>query len=1363
MNIDERNNLIALANDAGEYEGLLGMGYSEGGEVEEESPDEETEVQGYAEGGLVNPYAADDPNAPLSQNVQQTASGPKFFTDVLANQPLPGAPLGQGVVPEGATAPKPGPYDNLFLPKVSPTAGAPTAEVAPPTSPLRAATPTGAPTAAQALQGMKFAEPSFAISPAAPITTPTFTKPVLKAEKDLPAQVVNLAPMQVLESYGGTPVSFARPTNAAARLEDTGTSGVGGVSFSGSGTTAGQPAETPRTPAGYAYTSYQTLSPEALVGAGNKTQILDMFKGVATQQQADVDALRKEYNLAMSYGNTDLANRLKGILIEQEKDVEKVKQDQAMAAKYMTGVGGAYETPDIYRARREADWLKNQGVTGYTDVDLGAIGFTPETKADPFSQALTQQQKEYTAANSLYSELSKQFGAQSDIAKNYLNDVVNPQKQQYEQLSKLAGDVGKANLYGTITGAAAYKDFTPLKLAEIRNEAQTTAAFAPTIKTYEGNVAKLVAARDQADKLGLSGYASRLNQLLDTENSRLEQARGARQSAIDQAQPDPMRDLILGKQLSAQKIEGFTGVDIGNVDFSKMQATSFDPIIARQQQDATAAQNTYNQLVGLYGDKADITRNFLNDVLTPQKAELTQAINLKTAANTAIGAYNTGKSYGYLNPPAIAVTKATSDEAINKAFDDFIKNNYEKRIGLLDTAKAKAEQAGLGQYGDYFNQLMDTQRSYIDRANEARNATFAKRDVATRAHGSPITGEVASSKSRAMLKKLQGDEPSPVMRAEGSPATGEVSSLERTETPVVGSIGRGIQRASEFASAPFGYDNPPVRMLLEALNIPAAGRAVEDIAQGLPLTRGKGTATYPTENAKALLEATLNVAPAAGPAAKMVAKGAKKAAKELGPTLAEQAMKYAPAAEPMYAVKPKGGTFYPSSFGSRMDDYLDDVVRNLSRSTTLSGKDAEGVAEFIRNKGRKYLTTEYGTAEDSLRKALLEGRLPRFGTDKQAFRTYALKAARGEGRGAGAAAEEGGDAAQALSRLMGDPEAITDLEKAYDAATAIRAKLIKPSDVQANEGYSIANKVEAQLREKLRAEGVPEELINIEYPYPTTIEDLSKSYASESEKNLGRVIEESLPGGAPTELRSQFPKDVESMLYAVKNTEPIYDVGQPSLDFLKASNLAEGIASIPLKDLQRMSFPEAVIKGTKNMKLVRDWQEVLKNAESGKSLPKQLYFKGTEPVKELGENLQWVRVTSPDAVELEGAAMRHSVGGYKTSNNYNLGGKDAFNQGRARIYSLRDSKGVPQVTVEVEALPNGELNVTRQIQAKFNSEPTAEQKRAIFRLFDELNPSSMRSTVYSRDRTGSSLKEDAVVNWGNEYQDYLKYKNKDGE
>jgi hypothetical protein len=458
-------------------------------------------------------------------------------------------------------------------------------------------------------------------------------------------------------------------------------------------------------------------------------------------------------------------------------------------------------------------------------------------------------------------------------------------------------------------------------------------------------------------------------------------------------------------------------------------------------------------------------------------------------------------------------------------------------------------------------------------------------------------------------------------------------------------------------------------------------------------------------------------------------------------------------AGPMYAVKPKGGAFYPSSFGSRMDDYLEDVVKGLSRAEGLAGKDANAVADFIRTKGRKYLTSEFGTGDDPLRIALFEGRLPRFGKDKELFRSYALEAARGTGRGPGAA-EEGGDAAQTLRRLMGDPEAAVDLERAYDRATGINARLIRPTEAD----YTAANKAQDQLRQKMLAEGVPQDLIEVEYPRPITVEGLKKSYMTDADKNLAAAMEEASGFGAPTELRTQFPKDVETMLYAARNDQPIYDISPPQMDFLRPTNLAESLASIPVKDLQRMSFPEAVVQGTKNMKLSRDWQEVISKAKDGKPIPKDVYFKGTTPVYEIDKNQQWVRIMTPDAVELEGAAMRHSVGDYKYKDSYGHGGKEGFKTGRARIYSLRNEKGVPKITVQTEFTDDG-LDVT-QVKSKFNSAPSAEEQRAVFELFDTLGPRKITSETYRYDRAGNSLDEAdrPTVNWGDLYSQYKNYK-----
>ena len=812
-------------------------------------------------------------------------------------------------------------------------------------------------------------------------TAQTFTKPTLLSAEEAVKQQPVLVRYQPDIKYGGLQ-TYQGPlqTSPYKDEEPTAPTTTPGVPTTG----VPAPVAATRTPLGYEYSPYVSLTPDQISGSGNRAQITDMFKGIVSQQQKDVENLRTEYNQAMAIGNMPLASQLKGILGVQEQELAAAKADQLNANKYFTGVGGAYETPETLRQRvlgEQFKALKLGDELAYRGVDLGGIQVAAGMKTDPFTAELTRQQNEATAAQNVYNRLSSAYGKDSQIAKDYLEQVVTPQQAEYKQMLALTtparGAVAPTNIFSTITAGEAYKGFTAPKLNEIRNVVATENAYKPVITGFETNITNLTKARDQADALGLSGYSSRLNQLIDTENAKLEQARGERQSAIDKAQPDPMRDLILGKQMTAQKIEGFTGVDIGGVDFSKMQAAAFDPIIARQNKDVLAAQNTYNQLVSLYGANNDTTKAFLNDVLNPQKQELAQANAFKTAANTAIGAYNTGKGYGYLNPPNIAVSKATTDAAINKAYDDFIRNNYEKRISTLDAAKAKAEQAGLGQYGDYFNQLMDTQRSYIDRANQARDATFAKRDAATRAKGSPPEGEVADSRSRALLKKLSGGGEATtaplqkfahggaVHRAEGSPVYGEI--------PDTGPITKDT-RAAFKAKGPSASNvaSESARLLRNLLGegvsniesglrgsiaaIPGTFGDIESIFRESDKTRKLATTeevlrdympgrlTKPTKEAAGFEEVgTYLPLPIPAGTVSKVAKGAKtgakKALEELGPTagsILERAV-------PKFNIVPEGPaaanmaqrTEQGKYFSGRLDNFVSEVRNPVTKQQFL--------------------------------------------------------------------------------------------------------------------------------------------------------------------------------------------------------------------------------------------------------------------------------------------------------------------------------------------------------------------------------------------------------------------------------------------
>ena len=220
-------------------------------------------------------------------------------------------------------------------------------------------------------------------------------------------------------------------------------------------------------------------------------------------------------------------------------------------------------------------------------------------------------------------------------------------------------------------------------------------------------------------------------------------------------------------------------------------------------------------------------------------------------------------------------------------------------------------------------------------------------------------------------------------------------------------------------------------------------------------------------------------------------------------------------------------------------------------------------------------------------------------------------------------------------------------------------------------------------------------------------------------------------------------------------------MGNPSVDFLDTRKVAEGIMTIPVKELKNMSFPEAVIRGEKNLKFERDWQEVIAQAEKGKPLPKKIYMEGTEPLYKVDDKSQWVRVVSPNAVELEGAAMGHSVGKYKTESSYGKGGKEAFKAGTARVFSLRNEKGIPSLTVETTF--KDDAYQIHQVKSVFNSEPSAAEKKIVFELFDRLNPTSLHThEKYFNARNGRTIPtEDQVsLNWSNLYNEYKLYKNK---
>jgi len=103
--------------------------------------------------------------------------------------------------------------------------------------------------------------------------------------------------------------------------------------------------------------------------------------------------------------------------------------------------------------------------------------------------------------------------------------------------------------------------------------------------------------------------------------------------------------------------------------------------------------------------------------------------------------------------------------------------------------------------------------------------------------------------------------------------------------PMVSGVADGLRYIDDFVSKPFGYENPPGKILSEVLGIPAVIRTLDRVSYGEPLVTGKGQTTQLKPDT---VDAALSVLPLAG---KIVQAGPY-AMEKLGPKASDMAEKY---------------------------------------------------------------------------------------------------------------------------------------------------------------------------------------------------------------------------------------------------------------------------------------------------------------------------------------------------------------------------------------------------------------------------------------------------------------------------------------
>jgi hypothetical protein len=410
------------------------------------------------------------------------------------------------------------------------------------------------------------------------------------------------------------------------------------------------------------------------------------------------------------------------------------------------------------------------------------------------------------------------------------------------------------------------------------------------------------------------------------------------------------------------------------------------------------------------------------------------------------------------------------------------------------------------------------------------------------------------------------------------------------------------------------------------------------------------------------------LSPTAGPRAAIAAgkavKGTAKAALEdlsmaatgQGGSPFAQKLATATGIEPKFAVRPKGGVSLGAASAAdvpltRVDEKIKQTVEGIDTSTE-QGKE---VANFFDKKMRSYYQNQYGTPDDPLFKAIVAGRIQPLMANPRLV-----------------------DAARA-----GDPQALKDLRQAYDASTGVQTVASrKVLDELGKHPFDM----EGDVRKLIKAQS-PEEntlMISATGLNKKELEAYSMMYGPKGFKD---IVSEGEAGKLLRLLnQTDLPPHVRQ---AVAKGEPIYAITGGTSRMLPTDEIRDYLFTRTPAEIKNMGVVDVAAKS-------REWHRRMEAARKNpeKFSSKEL-FQGTDTVLDINK-YKWVDVKTPDALSLEGNIMGHCVGGSNYCN--------AVSKETTKIVSLRDKKGIPHVTIQLDKTPEGFTRVA-QIKGTANNSP----------------------------------------------------------
>ena len=524
----------------------------------------------------------------------------------------------------------------------------------------------------------------------------------------------------------------------------------------------------------------------------------------------------------------------------------------------------------------------------------------------------------------------------------------------------------------------------------------------------------------------------------------------------------------------------------------------------------------------------------------------------------------------------------------------------------------------------------------------------------------------------------------------------EVSS-RKPKHPLAELLGKGVGAVHEFASKPFGYENPPGEMASSLLGLPAVATTLERFAYGEPLTRGSGeTFGLRPETTEALMTAL----PVAGEAARLGTKGAK----ALAPTareMLEAGLERAVAPTKMYVMKPKGGNWMAGDVEREVTDPLkikivgqapeerialherllqdpelnQDQIDRVKYHLELTKNDA-AINNWVDKKLNRYVKNEMGTTEDPIR----------LGIERRAAAADKLKAenqAKLRKMEADIARAKAAGKDTTLSRR--DLEAAREkfADEQYVASQGLYHSPIPEG------GWDDFDVWQPSVLESKRQEaGFPGRNM--------ATHPAAKFWEVNSDINLSNVAakEYQNPGLQGTPLVEDNPwiqkLDPEAKINLIGQSAHV-DLDFPHMidelrNAMSPDTPLPASLRVTAKDLEKMT-PDDVSALVGKINAWRNVQKTKSNTQIANN-PATHLFKEYPPENN-PKGVSWRQIKLPEgypeaearkfvkeATQYEGDMMRHCVGG--------AGHCEPLLRGDVEIYTLRDAKGEPHVTIEVK-------------------------------------------------------------------------------